>query len=1184
MEDNDYVDSLYLSGGLFLSLVLSSAYSKDEEGHDIKINRKEFMDCFKTIFNPNIKKNNHSNYSSDISKYLSCKFNGSGQIGFFVYCEGDRFDKELHDSEKYSEIYARTEAFIKQWIDPEQEKELIRRILFVLSQDVEAEKDLKYRYPDGSVVTKSSLLSNKHICLCDFLIVIIWLCMIKRSKNNTCGRETYLKLFSKTQDRWEYCRDIRDAFNDIYLTQDSLGLCEIGEFEKTDKNVINNEIIHSFADETKTTKCLIKAEIGEVAVWIKTEDSYGIRFYNRKREKISSKKIAIISAIVEYSIKNDSYIPASEVASIVSLMRGKIYYDNDISKEIYHIRHDAKWGEIICSTRKGYRINDIVIYREESNISITGPLVGYTMCPYRKTVVNDDKNALAASRKTSVSELIQKVSKEGLSWLQVPVGLDYSSSGTEPTVFSFDFCKNGNYIIYGMSGKGKTVLVKTLISSICNYYLPSEVSVYVLDGGTRGQVEYSLSTFKDNPNVKGLALGFEEDKLVSLEQTILEEITARKELLMSHCVHELDLYQKKTGDRIPAVVVIIDDFLTLTRLHPDSIDFIEKIARLGTSVGIYLVYTTQRVIDVPDKILLGTNSMVVFGNLFLGSEYVQAAACIFDKIPHNLYSEAIEWGEPGFAWVVNKNSSENPILVQIASNEEVYSSQVTLVSKNNNEKTNMNDALVQSDFNSETEFNYISIEDLRINQKLSWFQIPIGMYNNRIGDESGVQLLDLSKSHCAVYGATGYGKTTFLKTLVTSACLFYTPEDVSFYILSGEDFALGVLEHMPHVGGVFYNFEEAKIVQFGQYIDAEIDRRRELLAKNSACNFTEYRNRIDAKEPLIVIVVDDIEAVLSLYEDIGPVISRVILQGAGLGICVVYSAQSYPRLSHAVIDCINTEVHFSFSKSLNENQSGLAIIKSTTDSKKNNTADNIINVAMYARGDDSEQRNNNLKIVADRLDREWTKRRPFKISNKVSVFTPQTRCYFMSPLGAKLYINSGTHIIGKEAKTADIFICDRSISRLHAIITVLNGENWLQDMNSLNGTFINGKRIKPGIREIVYDKDMLRFGDKEYIFRVVVGYLNVGEKIVTLECGTYLVGFDIDKKDILINTDSVGVLHSFFTVSNKQIWVQDVNSNDGTYINGKRIPSDCSTEIHDGDSIRFGDVVCILHFFGESNS
>ena len=130
------MDSMYLSGGILLSLIWDSLRSKDEDGHDIRLSRKEFMDSFKRIFNPNIKKNAHGNYSSDISKYLTCNFNGSGQIGFFVYGEGDRFDQELHDSEKYKEILHRIQLFADQWIDPSKEKELIRRILFVLSNKI----------------------------------------------------------------------------------------------------------------------------------------------------------------------------------------------------------------------------------------------------------------------------------------------------------------------------------------------------------------------------------------------------------------------------------------------------------------------------------------------------------------------------------------------------------------------------------------------------------------------------------------------------------------------------------------------------------------------------------------------------------------------------------------------------------------------------------------------------------------------------------------------------------------------------------------------------------------------------------------------------------------------------------------------------------------------------------------
>jgi len=55
--------------------------------------------------------------------------------------------------------------------------------------------------------------------------------------------------------------------------------------------------------------------------------------------------------------------------------------------------------------------------------------------------------------------------------------------------------------------------------------------------------------------------------------------------------------------------------------------------------------------------------------------------------------------------------------------------------------------------------------------------------------------VDLGKEgHLIVYGSPGYGKTTFLQTLIMSLALNYSPSDVNIYIL---DFGVRTLVYSP---------------------------------------------------------------------------------------------------------------------------------------------------------------------------------------------------------------------------------------------------------------------------------------------------------------------------------------------------------------------------------------------------
>ena len=74
-------------------------------------------------------------------------------------------------------------------------------------------------------------------------------------------------------------------------------------------------------------------------------------------------------------------------------------------------------------------------------------------------------------------------------------------------------------------------------------------------------------------------------------------------------------------------------------------------------------------------------------------------------------------------------------------------------------------------------------------------------------------------------------------------------------------------------------------------------------------------------------------------------------------------------------------------------------------------------------------------------------------------------------------------VIGKKKEEVDYVLGDRSVSRIHARILEENGNIYLEDLNSTNGTFKNGLRMQPYEKRRLEKNDELRFGKVEYIFR-----------------------------------------------------------------------------------------------------
>src|SRR3982074_2391390 len=85
-----------------------------------------------------------------------------------------------------------------------------------------------------------------------------------------------------------------------------------------------------------------------------------------------------------------------------------------------------------------------------------------------------------------------------------------------------------------------------------------------------------------------------------------------------------------------------------------------------------------------------------------------------------------------------------------------------------------------------------------------------------------------------------------------------------------------------------------------------------------------------------------------------------------------------------------------------------------------------------------------------------------------------------TPAGDRIPI-LGNCSIGRSVKSC-VVLDSQKVSRRHAIINVQNvGEFWLIDLGSVNGTFLNKRRVNHPVR--LTDFDQLTVGDATYAFR-----------------------------------------------------------------------------------------------------
>ncbi|MGI8523086.1 MAG: type VII secretion protein EccCa [Nocardioides sp.] len=181
-------------------------------------------------------------------------------------------------------------------------------------------------------------------------------------------------------------------------------------------------------------------------------------------------------------------------------------------------------------------------------------------------------------------------------------------------------------------------------------------------------------------------------------------------------------------------------------------------------------------------------------------------------------------------------------------------------------------------------------------------RVPIGL-----GDGGSLIHLDIKESaqqgmgpHGLVIGATGSGKSEFLRTLVLGLALTHSPEQLNMVLVDfkgGATFA-GMSE-MPHVSAVITNLaQELTLVDRMQdALSGEMVRRQELLREaGNYASIRDYEKARSAGEPLdpmpsLFVVVDEFSEMLSAKPEFIDLFVAIGRLGRSLGLHLLLASQ-----------------------------------------------------------------------------------------------------------------------------------------------------------------------------------------------------------------------------------------------------------------------------------------------------
>ena len=168
--------------------------------------------------------------------------------------------------------------------------------------------------------------------------------------------------------------------------------------------------------------------------------------------------------------------------------------------------------------------------------------------------------------------------------------------------------------------------------------------------------------------------------------------------------------------------------------------------------------------------------------------------------------------------------------------------------------------------------------------------------------------------------------------------------------------------------------------------------------------------------------------------------------------------------------------------------------------------------------------------------------------------------------------------IGRDIKN-DIVIDNSSISRNHALITLVGDEYRLQDNNSLNGVFVNGRKVE---FEIITPRDRITIGTEHTLdwSRIEKAFRSKAAEAsqADLSGPSLTIGRDPDN-DVVVENSAISRKHAKIylnevTGSGTSYYIKDLGSRNGLFVNGEKISS---RRISPSDNITLGSM-CQLNW------
>ncbi len=526
-------------------------------------------------------------------------------------------------------------------------------------------------------------------------------------------------------------------------------------------------------------------------------------------------------------------------------------------------------------------------------------------------------------------------------------------------------------LVVGATGSGKSELLRTIVISLAATHDPQTVSFVLVDfkGGA------SFADFAALPHVAGIVTNLQGDiTLVDrVYFSLLGEQQRRQRML--HDAGNLDnikQYQAKWQmnpdmEPMPHLLIIADEFAELISNRPDFLDLFITMGRVGRSLGLHLLFATQRLEEGKIRGLEGHLRYRICLRTFSAAEsssvlgkpdayYLPSAPGVgyfkVDTDTYHMFKTALisvpfvpaqEQGSP-LAKIreftaTGKLAKYQPLAAAIPSQPTMQLNTVE-PSELHTEMDVVIGRLAEAKLpNRHHTVHQVWLpplsKALRLDTVLqqaqqprldgtSWpnlppfgdLRVPIGLVDMPQQQAQEPQYIDFSGTggHLALVGAPQSGKSTFLRTLIASFMVTHSPRDVQFYCIDMGGGLLRILERAPHVGAVCAKSERDKIRRVVRQMRKVIEEREFLFREHSIDSMMTFRERRQAGELSqatfgdVFLVIDNFAQFFQEFDALEPEITELIASGLTYGVHVVIATNRWMEIRTKLRDNIGSRL------------------------------------------------------------------------------------------------------------------------------------------------------------------------------------------------------------------------------------------------------------------------------------